>query len=132
MRNGSREGRKKVNINIAKSTPSATKLTTSTSASQQKRYPTARNRFLIIKREGGSLTTTALDLWNDITVVLAETYVQTITNKGSVVTLTTMQSIKGASLNSKFSTFLHLILGTVSVHQDSPVTQHQQKLLLAS
>ena len=40
----------------------------------------------------------------------------------NTVTLTTMESIKATSLNSKVGTFLHLLPGTVSVHLDTPVS----------
>ena len=77
---------------------------------------------LVAKGEGGPLPTTALDLRDDINLVLPATYVQTVSLRGNTVTLTTMESIKATSLNSKVGTFLHLIQGTVSVHLDTPVS----------
>lgn len=38
------------------------------------------------------------------------------------VTLTTMQSKRATFLNSKLSSFLHLIPGTLDVHFDLPIT----------
>ena len=46
-----------------------------------------------------------------------------MTIKGDTVTLTTMEVLKATTLNSKVSTFLHLIPGTISVHLDLPITQ---------
>jgi len=83
---------------------------------------TARERRPSVKRNGGPLPTTALDLRNNIDLALAATYVQTVPLWGHTVTLTTMESIKATSLNSKVGIFLHLIPGTVSVHLDTPVS----------
>jgi len=88
---------------------------------QQKKGLTAREGRLGIKREGGPLPTTALDLRDDINLALAATYVQTVSLRGNTVTLTTMESVNATSLNSKVGTFLHLIPKTVSVHLDTPV-----------
>jgi len=54
--------------------------------------------------------------------VLEGTYVQTVTVKGLTVTLITWKKMKATVLNSKVGFFRHLILGTVSVHLDTPVT----------
>jgi len=89
---------------------------------QLKKGLTARERRLVIKREGEPLPTTALDLRDDINLALAAIYVQTVSLQGNTVTLTTMESIKATSLNSKVGTFLHLIPRTVSVHLDTPVS----------
>jgi len=83
---------------------------------------TARERRFVVKTEGGPLPTTALDLRDHINLALAATYVRTVSLQGNTVTLTTMESIKATSLNSKVGTFLHLIPGTVSVHLDTPVS----------
>jgi len=90
--------------------------------SHLKKGLTARERRLIIKREGEPLPTSALDLRDDINLPLAATYVQTVSIRGNMVTLTTMESIKSTSLNSKVGSFLHLIPGTVSVLLDTPVS----------
>jgi len=82
---------------------------------------TARERGLVVKREREPLPTTALDLRDDMNLALAATYVQTVSLRGNTVTLTTMESLKATSLNSKVGTFLHLIPGTVGVHLDTPV-----------
>lgn len=92
---------------------------------QQKKGPTARERRLMIKRdsEGGPLKTTMVELRDNINQALSGTYVQTVTIKGNTVTLTTMEAVKATTLNSKVSTFLHLIPGTISVHLDLPIMQ---------
>jgi len=86
---------------------------------QLKKGLTARERRLVVKCKGGPLPTTALDLRDD-NLALAATYVQTVSLQGNTVTLTTMESIKATSLNSRVGTFLHLIPGMVSVHLDTP------------
>jgi len=83
---------------------------------------TARECRLVIKREGEPLLTSALDLRDDINLALAATYLKTVSIRGNTVTLTTMESIKATSLNSKVGSFLHLIPGTVSVPLDTPVS----------
>ena len=93
-----------------------------TNRPQPKKGLTARERRLVIKREGEPLNTNALDLRDDINQALAATYVQTVSLRGNTITLTTMESVKAASLNSKVGTFLHLIPGTISVHLDAPVS----------
>src|ERR1700709_937536 len=40
-----------------------------------------------------------------------------------MITLITMETVKATALNSRASTFLHLIPGTSSVHLDRPTTQ---------
>ena len=90
---------------------------------QHKKGPTAREHPLFIKKEAGPLKGTLLELRDEINRALAGTYVQTISLKGDTITLTTMELTRATLLNSKVSTFLHLILGTVSVHLDTPVTQ---------
>jgi len=89
---------------------------------QLKKGLTARERRLVIKRKGEPLPTSALDLRDDINLALAATYVQSVSIRGNTVTLTTMESIKATSLNSKVGLFLHLIPGTVSVLLDTPVS----------
>jgi len=93
-----------------------------TNRPQPKKGLTARERHLIIKRESEPLDTNTLDLRDDINQALAATYVQTVSLRGNTVTLTTMESVKAISLNSKAGTFLHLIPWTVSVHMDTPMS----------
>jgi len=89
---------------------------------QLKKGLTARERRFVVKREGRLLPTTALDLRDDINLALAAAYVQTVSLRGNIVTLTIMESIKATLLNSKVGIFLHLIPGTVSVHLDTHVS----------
>ena len=103
--------------------PAQRRASAPTKSQHPKKAITARSRRLIIKREGGPLTKTALELRDEINQALASTYVQTVAIKGNTVTLTTMESIRATSLNSRVGTFLHLIPGTLSVHLDTPVTQ---------
>src|SRR5207302_5219278 len=60
---------------------------------------------------------------NSINKALSATYVQPISLEGGNITLTTMDSVKAITLNSKVSAFLHLIPGTTTIHLDSPATQ---------
>jgi len=64
-----------------------------------------------------------LELRNKINTALASTYIQTLSMKGNIIAITTMESIRATSLNSKVGFFLYLIPGTVNVHSDTPVTQ---------
>jgi len=83
---------------------------------------TDSERRLIIQRAGEPLSTTALDLRDNINLALDVTYVQTGSLRGNTVTLTTMESIKATSLNSEVGTFIHLIPGTVRVLLDTAVS----------
>ena len=116
-----RKGRKEKTAMAARAANTPAKPTTN-NRPQLKKGLTARERRLVVKREGGPLPTTALDLRDDINLVLAATYVQTVSLRGNTVTLTTMESIKATLLNSKVGTFLHLIPGTISVHLDTLVS----------
>jgi len=116
-----RKGRKEKTTMAARAANAPAKTTTN-NRPQLKKGLTARERRLIVKREGGPLPTTALDLRDDINLALAVTYIQTVSLRGNTVTLTTMESVKATSHNSKVGTFLHLIPGTVSVHLDTPVS----------
>ena len=87
----------------------------------QKGLPTGEHR-LLLKSEGEPLPTTTLDLRDDINLGLAATYGQTVSLRGNMVTLTTMELIKATLLNSKVGTFVHLISGTISVDLDTPVS----------
>jgi hypothetical protein len=118
-----RRGGKKTHTNTARNVQVAPKPTNDPKPPQPKKGLTARERRLVIKREGAPLTMTALELRNEINHALAATFVQTVTLKGNTVSLTTMESVKATTLNSKVGAFLHLIPGTVSVHLDTPVTQ---------
>jgi len=115
-----RKGRKEKTTMAARAAQAPTK--SNTNRPQPKKGLTARERRLVIKREGEPLDTNALDLRDDINQALAATYVQTVSLRGNTVTLTTMESVKAASLNSEVGSFLHLIPGTISVHLDAPVS----------
>ena len=89
----------------------------------QKKGPTARERQLFVKKEPGALPGTLLELRDEINRALAGTYVQTVSVKGDTITLTTMETTKATYLNSRVSSFLHLIPSTISIHLDTPMTQ---------
>jgi hypothetical protein len=114
---------KKNQPNTAKNVQTASKPTDDSKPSQPKKGLTASQRCLVITQEGAPFTITALELSNEINHALAATFVQTVTLKGDTVTLTTIESAKATTLNSKVWAFLHPIPGTVSVHSDTPVTQ---------
>ena len=82
-----------------------------------------RERRLTIKRDGSPLLPTAIELRDSINKALSTTLGQTISFEGGNITLTTMDSVKVTSLNSKVSAFLYLIPGTTTVHLDSPASQ---------
>ena len=113
---GRRSNRNNIKPALATARPAATKLL-------PQRGPTARERRLLIKRSGGPIPKTALELRDEINQAINATYVQTVTIRGNDVTLTTMESVKATSLNSKVGAFLHLIPGTTIVQLDTPVTQ---------
>ena len=117
-----RRGNKKRNNRLSGSAPPVPRHNNKDGPTLKKGI-TARERHLIIKREGGPLATTALDLRNDINHALAGTYLQTVSISGNTVTLNTMENVKATTINGKIGTFLHLIPGTVSVHLDAPTTQ---------
>jgi len=116
-----RKGRKEKTTMAARATNAPARSTTNNRPQLRKALTTRESR-LIFKREGGPLPTTALDLRDDINLALAATYVQTVSLRGNTVTLTTKESIKATSLDSKVGTFLYLIPGTVSLHLDTPVS----------
>jgi len=116
-----RQGRKEKTTMAPRATNTPARSTTN-NRPQPKTGLSARDRRLVVKRKGGPLTTTALDVRDNINLALAVTYVQTVSLQGNTVTLTTMESIKATSLNSKVGTFLHLISGTVSIYRDTPVS----------
>ena len=118
-----RKGCKKRNTGQGGAASAQHKSQTTTKPSQPKKGITARERRLIVKREGGPLNKTKLENRNVINTALAGTYIQTVSVKGNTITITTMESIRATSLNSKVGTFLHLIPGTMSVHLDTPVIQ---------
>ncbi|RPB04740.1 hypothetical protein L873DRAFT_1785964 [Choiromyces venosus 120613-1] len=91
-----------------------------------------RERRLIIKHDSSHLAPTATELHDAINKALSSTYVQTVSLTGNNITITTMQSIKVTSLNSKASAFLHLIPGATIVHLDTPATQPLVHGLLTS
>ena len=117
-----RRGRKK---SPQQPKPGSTPAGTPTTAKPMppKKGITMRERRLVIKRDNSPLATTAVELRDSINKALSATYVQTISLEGGNVTITTMDSVKATTLNSKVSAFLHLIPGTTTVHLDSPATQ---------
>src|SRR5207302_4600095 len=115
-------GRKKTS---APPKPSTTPATTPTSAKTPapRKGPTMRERRLTIKRNGSPLLPTTIELRDSINKALPATLVQTVSFEGGNVTLTTMDSFKATSLNSRVSAFLHLIPGTTTLHLDSLASQ---------
>ncbi|RPB04545.1 hypothetical protein L873DRAFT_1786326 [Choiromyces venosus 120613-1] len=116
-----RKGKK--NATTTQKPAPAAKSPSPASAPALKKGITMRERKLIIKRDGSPLTPTAMELRDAINGALSSTYVQTVFLSGGNVTLTTMESVKVTSLNSKASAFLHLITGATTVHLDTPTTQ---------
>ena len=117
-----RKGRKKTPAPSKPGPPPATAPTSAKTPAPRK-GPTMRERRLTIKRDGSPLLPTAIELRDSINKALSATLVQTVSFEGGNVTLTTMDSVKATSLNSKVSAFLHLIPGTTTVHLDSPASQ---------
>jgi len=74
-----RKSRKEKTVMAARAANAPAKsATTGNNRPQLKKGITARERRLVVKREGGPLPTTALDLRDEIKLALAATYVQTI------------------------------------------------------
>ncbi|RPA98472.1 hypothetical protein L873DRAFT_1912930 [Choiromyces venosus 120613-1] len=116
-----RKGKKKA---LSTSKPaSAAKLNPLTNAPTSKKGITMRERRLIIKHDGSPLTPIAMEVQDAINRVLSSTYIQTISLMNGNVTITTMESVKATSHNSRAFTFLRLILGATTVHLDTPATQ---------
>src|ERR1700709_485182 len=105
--------------------PSAPPPTTNKpSPNQEKKTPTLRERRLLVKRDGSPLPTSTISLRDQINTALGSTFIQRIEGDTlNNITLITMETIKATALNSRASTFLHLIPGTSSVHLDTPTTQ---------
>src|SRR6266849_320255 len=102
----------------------ATAPTTKPSSQPERKTPTLRERRLLIKRDGTPLPTSNISLRDQINSALGTTYVQCIEGDTlNSLTLITMDTVKATTLNSKASTFLHLIPGTSSVHLETPMTQ---------
>jgi len=116
-----RKGSKEKTAMAARAANAPAKSTTNNRA-RPKKGLTAREHRLVVKREGGPLPPTVLYLRDDINLALAATYVLTVSLPGNTVTLTTMESVKATSLNTKVGTFLHLIPGTVSIYLDTGVS----------
>ena len=78
----------------------------------------------MIKRDGSPLTTSPIAIRDSINAALATTLIQRIEcNAANDLLITTMDTVKATSLNSKVSQFLHLIPGTTTVQLDSPSAQ---------
>src|SRR5205807_2352209 len=69
------------------------------------------------------LLSTTIELRESINKALSTILVQTVSFEGGNVTLTTVNSVKAMSLNSKVFAFLHRIPSTTTVHLDSPASQ---------
>ncbi|PWW80299.1 hypothetical protein C7212DRAFT_341995 [Tuber magnatum] len=96
-----KEGQKKSTV-PGKVVTAVTKNTTTTiKPSQPKKGPTTREYCLIIKQEGAPLDIIALALRDRINQALASTYIRTISVHRNTITLTTLESVKATSLNSK-------------------------------
>ncbi|RPA89504.1 hypothetical protein L873DRAFT_1796057 [Choiromyces venosus 120613-1] len=117
-----RKGKKKAATNTQKPA-SAAKQPSPANAPAPKKGITMRERRLVIKRDSSPLTPTTMELQDAINSALSSTYIQTVSLKGSNITLTTMDRVKSTSLNSKASAFLHLVSGATTVHLDTPATQ---------
>jgi hypothetical protein len=108
----------------ASASPPTAATNTKPSSQQEKKHPTLRERRLLIKRDGSDLPTSTISLRDQINSALGSTFVQRIEGDAlNNITLITMDMIKATALNSRASTFLHLIPGTSSVHLDTPMTQ---------
>ena len=93
-------------------------------APSTKKGLTLRERRLIIKRDGSSLTTSTIAIRDSINTALQATLIQRIErNPANDLLFTTMDTVRATSLNSKISQFLHLVPGTTTVHLDSPTAQ---------
>jgi hypothetical protein len=78
----------------------------------------------MIKRDGSPLSTSIIAIRDSINAALQATLVQRVEcNAANDLLITTMDTVKATSLNSKISQFLHLIPGTTTVQLDSPSAQ---------
>ena len=85
---------------------------------------THRERRLLIKRHGTSLTLSKVAIRDSINTALQATLIQCVVCwPDNNLTLITMETVKAASLSNKVSSFLHLIPGTTTVHLDFPTVQ---------
>ncbi|RPA89075.1 hypothetical protein L873DRAFT_1894714 [Choiromyces venosus 120613-1] len=116
-----RKGKKKASA-TPKAAPAA-KPTPSANTPTPKKGITMRERRLVINCDGSPLTPTTMELRDAINNALSSTYIQTVSLTEGNVTLTTMETVKATSLNSKASAFLHLIPGATTVCLDTLATQ---------
>ena len=71
-------------------------------------------------RDGSALTTSIIAIRDNINAALQATLIQRVEcNSANDILITTMDTVKATSLNSKISQFLHLIPGTTTVQLDS-------------
>src|SRR5436853_2067508 len=78
----------------------------------------------MIKRDGSPLTTSIIAIRDSINTALPATLIQHVEcNSANDLLITTMDTVKATSLNSKISQFLHLIPGTTTIQLDSPSAQ---------
>ena len=85
---------------------------------------THRERRHLIKRDGTPLTSSTVAIRDSINTALQATLIQRVVcQPDNNLTLNTMETVKGASLSNKVSSFLHLIPGTTTVRLDFPTVQ---------
>ncbi|RPA90486.1 hypothetical protein L873DRAFT_1795447 [Choiromyces venosus 120613-1] len=101
----------------------AAKPTPPANAPAPKKGITMIERRLVIKRDGFPLNPTTMELRDAINRVLSSNDILTVSLTNANITITTMESVRVTSLNSKASAFLHLIPGVTTVHLDKPDTQ---------
>src|SRR5436853_5941539 len=78
----------------------------------------------MIKRDGSPLTTSIIAIRDSINTALQATLIQRVEcNSANDLLITTMDTVKATSLNSKISQFLHLVPGTTTIQLDSPSAQ---------
>jgi hypothetical protein len=119
-----RKGKKKTPAPPAKPAQAAAPSPATPKAPSPKKGLTLRERRLTIKRDGTPLTTTNIAIRDSVNTALQATLIQRVErNAVHDLLITTMDTVKATSLNSKISQFLHLIPGTTTSHLDAPSAQ---------
>ena len=119
-----RKSKKKASPPSAKPAPAAATPQTTPKAPTSKKGITLCKHRLMIKRDGSPLTTSPIPIRDSINAALAATLIQRVEcYAANNLLITTMETVKATSLNSKISQFLHLIPGTTTVQLDSPSAQ---------
>src|SRR5205807_4048570 len=114
----------KTSPSSAKPTPALATPQTTPKAPSPKKCLTLRERRLLIKRDGSPLNTAINAIRDSINAALQATLIQRDEcNPANDILITTMDTVKATSLNSKISQFPHLIPGTTTVQLDSPSAQ---------